>query len=164
MFDRAAYKRAWAEANRQKMRDACKRWYDSHPEKAKAFRDAAHARRDPEQHRIEVREYNRLNYEVVQERRRKWRKENPEIQKAATVRANHRRRARLKDAPGGHYTQAELDAKWEAGLKQCAICEQPLTKKTRTIDHIVALANKGSNAISNIQFAHDRCNKSKGSK
>ena len=50
----------------------------------------------------------------------------------------------------------------------CGICEGPVDNALRyphplcaSVDHIVPLANGGSNEVSNLQLAHKRCNEAK---
>jgi hypothetical protein len=79
-----------------------------------------------------------------------------------------RRRARLQ-AAGGSYTVAE----WQALVAQydrCPAClrpwrdiaPRPSDGVVITVDHIIALANGGSNAIENLQPLCYSCNSRKG--
>ncbi len=46
----------------------------------------------------------------------------------------------------------------------CAICKNPLTEKTMSIDHIIPLSLGGTHALENLRLAHRRCNGKRGSK
>jgi len=66
---------------------------------------------------------------------------------------------------------------WDAQSGHCALCGQPMlrnrfeapharvwAKRRATIDHIVPRSKGGSDAASNLQLAHARCNKIKGNR
>ena len=90
-------------------------------------------------------------------KRKKERRQTPEG-KASHKRANHKRRAKIKEN-GGTWTLEE----WEACLKffdnKCAYTGQPMN--VVTMDHIVALNKGGTNNISNIIPADVSPNSSK---
>ena len=46
----------------------------------------------------------------------------------------------------------------------CALCGLPVEEDQRSIDHIVAVSQGGSDDPSNLQLAHRRCNQRKGPK
>jgi 5-methylcytosine-specific restriction endonuclease McrA len=72
----------------------------------------------------------------------------------------HRRRARKKSA-GGVFTSGQIEA---LRIKQRSLCAGCGVKLGRSFhrDHIIALANGGSNDISNIQLLCRPCNLDKG--
>lgn len=80
--------------------------------------------------------------------------------KSSRKRAASKRRERMK-ANGGSHTAAEWLAMCEAAGYRCAACNEiaPLTK-----DHIVAVAQGGSDDISNIQQLCRSCNSSKNNR
>ena len=91
----------------------------------------------------------------------KWRKKNPD--KLAIKDA--RRRARKLAAPGGHHTHKERLAKFKEFDNICAYFPRKgCTKVATTVDHVLALANGGSNEISNCVPACNSCNCAKGAK
>lgn len=44
----------------------------------------------------------------------------------------------------------------------CGICGMPMRKQDATIDHIRPLSCGGTNNVSNLQLAHEKCNWDKG--
>jgi 5-methylcytosine-specific restriction endonuclease McrA len=88
-----------------------------------------------------------------------WTQRNPE--KKRIIR---KRRRAAKMGCDEHYTLDQLACLWASAGGRCACCRTRITLKTRQVDHIEALAAGGSNAISNIQFLCERCNKSKGAR
>lgn len=75
---------------------------------------------------------------------------------------NNRRRAR-KVAAGGTFTAAQVDALYAAQRGRCACCGAKLNGVFHR-DHRTALANGGTNDISNIELLCGPCNLSKGAK
>ncbi len=68
------------------------------------------------------------------------------------------RRARARCAPPGIFTAAD-DRKLRALQKKCHICGKRFTKAdAATLDHVIALADGGTNDASNIALAHRSCN------
>ena len=102
----------------------------------------------------------------------KWRKNNPdkvkrilkkyyEANKSMFVAARHRRRARLA-GNGGSFTAGEWNALLETHNHTCLRCEKKDVKLTA--DHIIPVAKRGHNDISNIQPLCIDCNKRKFTK
>jgi 5-methylcytosine-specific restriction endonuclease McrA len=58
----------------------------------------------------------------------------------------------------------KLRAKLMRKQKNCFYCNRVLTKENRTIDHLVPVAEGGSNAIGNLRLACKYCNSKKGDK
>lgn len=103
--------------------------------------------------------------EAQKANKKAWREANRDRQRANIERWNaahpeqriaekHRYRARLRGSTE-HHSAAEIKTLKEMCGGRCAHC---LKKARLTIDHIVALANGGSNAIRNIQFLCSACN------
>ena len=70
----------------------------------------------------------------------------------------HRYRARrrgLLEASAEHYTASEITVLLGRSRGRCAVCKK---RRKLTVDHIIALANGGSNAITNIQLLCRPCN------
>lgn len=166
----AANARKWRSANRDKTNRASRAWVERNPEKAKQ-RGRDWYWRNAEAQRQRSLEWRRANKERVAVTEKKWREENKEYlsAKAAAWRAAHpdniritahNRRAR-KRAAGGKFTPEDVERIAEAQGHKCAYCKVKLTKKTRRIDHIIALFRGGTNDKTNIQITCDPCNSKK---
>ncbi len=104
------------------------------------------------------REAYALDAEPHRERARNWRKKNPDKVKSA----KYVYRARKRGANQNHTEVERIDLL----EKQGHICANPhcrthLTVDNRTVDHILALVNGGSNAIENLQWLCRPCNSRK---
>lgn len=186
----AAAVKEWISANRDKMNASARRYKERNKEKVRAetaewreknkahisaygkkkwrsrtaeqideyrMRDrercAKRRAKDPEKFRETRRKWYRNNVILAKERHRQWRKNNPEILRAA----RHRRRA--KDQ--GFFTNADIAQIRKAQKGRCGYCRTRLTTSNEHIDHIVALANGGTNHRSNIQLLCAPCNQRK---
>lgn len=128
---------------------------------------------NPEPAKIRRREYYAKNRGKLAARMRQYRKTNAErvrTSKAKTYKKtydkilarNHTRRAREKKATGKH-TAADIQAIRKMQGDKCAICRVSLKGKG-TRDHIVALAQGGSNDKRNLQLLCQPCNSKKNAK
>ena len=90
---------------------------------------------------------------------RTWRERNPEKAAMINVACKAARRARERDAPG-RFTRRDVEViwHWQGGL--CAYCEADLASGVH-VDHVVALANGGSNWPVNLQLTCPPCNQDK---
>ncbi len=121
-------------------------------------------RKNPEVARVRRREYILNNREKHYAAIIAWHKANPDRLREIKLSAKHRRRARIAQWDGCHYTTEELVALWESVPHRCAACSCDITVETRHIDHIVPLARGGSNSIRNIQFLCAHCNRVKNAR
>lgn len=100
--------------------------------------------------------YRRSNYGRVYQGIRAWKRRNP-----AKVRvSHHRRRVRARNA-GGNFTAAQWQAMCDWFGNVCLACG---AKGPLTIDHVVPIAKRGSNDISNLQPLCGHCNSGKQDK
>ena len=142
----------------EKPRAARKRWREANREKHNAWgRNNLAARRAiglrwSRLNKEKRRAYHETNAEVIRKKTRDWAKKNPD--KATVLRRN--RRAREAAAEGKH-TASEIRVLLKQQREKCAYCRISL-KGGYHADHIVALANGGSNWITNIQLTCPDCN------
>jgi 5-methylcytosine-specific restriction endonuclease McrA len=150
---RAQYEKIWRERNAERLAQASRDRYLSDPPEIRKAKNAERNKKNAAQRA----EYRRKNKLAIQAKDRRYRRTALAKRKAD----QHRRRARLRNAPGS-FSAAE----WEAVKAQqdyrclmCGLCE-PLIRLT--VDHVVPLALGGSNFADNLQGLCHPCNSSKG--
>ncbi len=126
------------------------RWRAEHLEKAKA-NDARRYAEHPEKTKAQT---------------TRWRAKYPEKVREYKRERKRRRRAR-KAQVECTLTEAQVEELWSKVPHSCywkisPKCPGRLTKKTRTIDHVIPIAKKGAHAAYNIVFACKYCNSAKG--
>lgn len=117
---------------------------------------------NPEKTRAACRSYYRNHRAEDLERTRRWRKDNPQRVKLHSKTANHRRRARMRNAKGS-FTTNDVIRLLKLQKGRCYWCDENC-KKEYEIDHVIPLARGGSNYASNIVIACKSCNRSKQDK
>lgn len=128
--------------NREKCLAEMRRWREQNPEKARAI----------------ARKWAQRHYDKIRE----WQLRNPEKHRGYARAAKAARRARLKECEG-KFTQADIDRLYKQQRGRCAYCRVPLKRKFH-IDHIVSLADGGSNWPSNLQLCCQPCNSRKSAR
>lgn len=135
-------------ANPTKFVDKTKRYYDANGDKVRKRRKAYHHRIYPVDECVR---------KQAVERSAQWAKDNPEKRRAQLL----KQKARRRSAEGSHTGDDILEIlKLQKG--RCAYCRAKLTKYQ--VDHIIALANGGTNFRKNIQIACGPCNRTKSDK
>jgi 5-methylcytosine-specific restriction endonuclease McrA len=149
----AEYKRAYREANKEKVAQTIAAWQQANKAKVNATSRKWRARH-PEKRKEVVNSY--------------W-KANPEKRRELS----RRRRAQIKLSPIDGYTDAQV---LELYGIDCHICSKPidLTASRRSghegwekglhIDHVIPICNNGSDTIDNVRPAHGWCNVSRNKK
>lgn len=140
--DKKAYKRAYSTA-----------YYEAHTAERIAYARKRY-RDDPERAKKAVREYVLANPDVKRRIQAKYRAANLDKLNAYW----HKRRAMLK-GNGGSHTAEQWAEKLEAFDNRCAYCA---TQGKMTKDHILAVANGGTDDIDNLVPACLSCNSRKG--
>lgn len=145
-------------------RQAKARWAESHRDYFKKWRDAnrdhlkrsekAWREKNAERLRVSDSLKQKMHWQRHLESSRRWQARNKD---ARRITQEHRR-ARKASAPGVFSVeQARLRVSYYGG--RCWICHR---SEGRSLDHVVALCNGGSNWPSNLRPACRRCNSSKG--
>lgn len=167
----AAQGKAWRDRNPGYSARTAKAWREANPERFKAYREQW-ARENAERLREIKREWYMANRAWVLA----WPKRNPERaaesqrryrEKNREARAEYTRRRRV-DKLGGTVADVDLDALWTG---DCGICGGDMDRELRwpdpfsnSIDHIIPLSRGGTHEAHNLQWAHLRCNVSKGAR
>lgn len=136
------YAKAWRSENSAKVNEDARTYYLENRDRILA--QAAQWQKD--------------NPQRAQSKNKRWKDKNPE----ALVAISARRRAKCVSA-GGTFSKADVLAIKAAQRGGCAACKSHLSKGFH-VDHVVALANGGTNDKSNLQLLCPPCNLSKGSK
>lgn len=162
--------------NRDKVLAGLKRWQAANKDHIKEYakkRNLAKTEEQIEKDRIKDRLYKAIyrkkNRELYNARLRKWSAENPEKVKTRNYKwaknnrekvlaAKARRRAKSGNNP---FTANDILHIRKLQNKKCIYCHAKLTPAIEHIDHIVALANGGTNDKTNIQLLCSHCNKRK---
>lgn len=152
----SATKAAWHAANPGKSAEYSKRYRQVNPENAKAAWDRWYQKNIVAQ-RARAIHYRNAHIDEARAKSSSYNQANPE--KVAAIARNRRARARA----GGTHTEHDIAEIMKMQKGKCAYCRTVLSGKYH-VDHIVALANRGSNRRSNLQVLCVPCNKSKSAK
>lgn len=184
-----AARRAHTAKNPDKLAEYRKR-YDAEHRDEKIARTKAWRAQNVEHRREYAREYDRANAEQRAAAKRAWWKENQERlaerlrtdpilreQRRLTLAryrernrgvVTERQRQRRVDRLGLTIEQVDLDALWTGS---CGLCDGQIDPDiqwpdpfSKSIDHIIPLIHGGTHESHNLQWAHLRCNISKGAR
>lgn len=154
---------AWRDDNRQHTRDYASQYRNDNPE---AALEATRKWRENNPDKVQQyqQEYNKNNRNSLQDYQRTYRRENPEFHRAA----NHRRRAREKDA---FVEDVDRVAVFERDGWICQGCgiECPKdavwpAKNFPTLEHIIPISKGGEHSYANTELLCLSCNSSKKDK
>jgi 5-methylcytosine-specific restriction endonuclease McrA len=139
--------------NPEVTRERCRKWFAANPDYHREYLSV-----NAERKRASELSWRLENKEHIKGMGRKWRAENPD--KNAVKQRNYL--ARKRGATGTHDAN-DVSSIHDRQKGKCACCGVKLNKKYH-VDHIVALANGGSNWPNNLQILCEPCNLSKGAK
>ena len=105
-------------------------------------------------------EYYKQWNEANPEYYKQWRENNRVRDNEIHLKANHKRRAKLK-SNGGEYTLEQWNECLEFFDYKCAYSGAELTKDNTNVEHIIPISKGGTNNIYNIIPTLDSVNKSK---
>lgn len=142
----------WYENNREYANQKSKEKYYANHEASLTYRRQYHAA-NKDRHVVWSRLWQQRNKDKVSERNRSWRLRNPD----KTLIHRRNRIARLYKAEGTH-TAEQFQALIDYYGDKCLCCGE---QKPLTADHVIALANGGTNDIGNMQPLCASCNYSK---
>ena len=151
----------WRERNREKTREAARRYYQRHRNECLSYRKRWHED-NKERALAKQKEYAEVNKEEIKAYRRKWDKgeKGRQIRKAAS----HRRRLN-----GASYISAEIVRLVEQRnleifeVLSCEYCGRAV-KGNYHLDHRIPLSRGGNNSFDNFSISCSKCNLSKGQK
>jgi hypothetical protein len=149
--------------DRPKIRAQERARYAADPEKRRSIAKA-HYQRNSEKIRERRRKYHHASYPTCEEvrltaqaRTKKWARDNPE--RAKVNRRNGKARRRLVV---GEHTAEDVQRILKQQRGRCAYCRNKLGDFH--VDHIVAVANGGTNDARNIQLTCAKCNREKSAR
>jgi 5-methylcytosine-specific restriction endonuclease McrA len=107
-----------------------------------------------------LRNWKQENKEILNERRKEWRRENPLKVKVMY----HKRRVLTSGLNIEIVQQTYEDNIKKYGTLTCYLCLQPIAFKQDALEHKTPLSRGGSNDIENLAIAHRSCNCRKNNK
>lgn len=134
-----------------------KQWNEENKERSKHLRREAYKKFSQEQRKQKLknnREYYKRNSQKMNDRGKKYRKENP-WQK---INSEGRRRARKQNNGVYIILPKEINKIYSSPCIQCG------SKDNITLDHIIPISRGGKHSIGNLQALCKSCNSSKGSR
>lgn len=149
----------WAKNNPDKVKESSKKFYEQNRDRMLRYQYEYESKISTIRMRAE---YRKDNKDRLYLKNKEWEKRNPE----KVLAKYHNYRARKRNAEGTH-TGEDIKALFTSQNGICNGCGcklQTSGRKKYHIDHIVALANGGSNYPSNLQLLCPSCNTSKRDK
>ena len=143
--------REWTAANRERALELARAWHARNPGKKKTYR------KTPDNPETKKR-WAKANPEKTRAAGRAYYRRNPEHFKIK----NRNRYARKASAKGKH-SVSDVRQILREQRGRCAYCRDRLSRGYH-VDHILALANGGTNDRANLQILCGPCNLSKGTK
>lgn len=151
--------RAYRIANREARNASRREWDRKNPARAKAITARARAK-NRERRRQKDRAYRQQTPDVYRQSIARAKAAKPELYKAISVQSSLRRRARKRALPVEPVSRKRIAAR-DSG--RCHLCQRSILERP-TFDHLIPVVRGGAHAEWNLMLAHDRCNKSRGTK
>ena len=143
------------EANREKIAEQKKQYRKANPEK-KAEYNKQYRKANREKTLEYQKQYRKANREKMAEYQKQYHKDNKEAYRLYS----QKRRARKANA-AGHYTQEQLQARFDYHGNRCVYCG---SEEDLTIEHLIPLSGGGTNWPANLAPACKSCNCGKGNR
>ena len=140
------YHKQWRAKNREKVRQACRRWQETHREYFKQYRI---------NHQKEIAEYR----DSIREKQKAYFKIHYKLNRSRYRANGEKRRALLRNKPSEFIDIGQLRKDFRG---RCAICGKNVSVGKESIDHIIPIARDGANIYSNVQLTHFACNRQRG--
>lgn len=158
------YRRQYYVEHREEAKRRARQWELDNPERARERARRWYAATKAER-RKKGREWVEKNRVRVRAAGRRWKRANPHKVREADAR---RRAKEVGAVTGSREARAAYASfvKWArtAGRIRCYWCKKPTKRGHRHLDHIIALARGGADAVENLCVACPACNTKKGAK
>lgn len=150
---KAEYMKKWRADNRERRMEYQRQWRLKHPDSRKGVYDPIYYQNNKDRLKENQRRYVTSHPEQQLERKRRWRKANPVIDRLHV----HARRTKTT----GVRIVKEQIHNWDSRI--CGICKKPLEDGFE-LDHTIPLSRGGLHKVTNLQLTHPYCNRVKHNK
>jgi 5-methylcytosine-specific restriction endonuclease McrA len=150
---------AYYVANQERLKARAVAYYEDNADRVKAYQNTY--RLDPV-NKAKIAERNSTYRDINKEKCSEYRSRYYTLNRERFRAHRRNRRARIRSAEGTH-TAEDIQDIHRLQKGKCAICRKKLGDSYH-VDHIVPIAKGGSNARSNLQLTHGRCNQQKNRK
>jgi 5-methylcytosine-specific restriction endonuclease McrA len=157
--DARARRKQSNQKNKAKRLAGRKAWGLKNPEKLKAIEARRRAKARPRKREAD-RLYRQQKPETYKAGIARAKAAKPDLYKAIGVQSSLRRRARKRESPVERVSWKRLRGR-DGG--RCHLCGRAIDGRG-AFDHLIPIARGGAHAEWNLMQAHDRCNKSRGTK
>lgn len=158
----------WLDENRERNKETCKNWYANNRDAVGAYREKnaeyiaekkrEWRRNNPDKTKKHKSDSQKRNRASANARSKRWRERNPDKLRMWTRVGQHRRRHAV-----GTFTAQDIDLLYRSQRGKCWWCGKPLGDAYH-IDHRIPLVRGGTNAPENLCLTCPPCNLSKGAK
>lgn len=157
--DAKAKRKVSDDKNRARIRAGRKAWGLKNPERQRGIERRGRERNRVEK-RLRDRRYRQEKPEIYKASIARAKAAKPELYRAIGVQSSLRRRARKRELVVEPVSLKRILSR-DGG--RCHLCLQAISGRP-TVDHLIPILRSGAHAEWNLMLAHDRCNKSRGTK